>query len=171
MTLQLRCGHISIEPGAPIDIEIVWPTILKLADYGEGHPQSVEDLESHMLYGLEVRMPSVHCEFYVCRDAIKLHTDLTIMPDMATFGLILAADSDLMLTTGRGDIRAKAGDCYLLDPNKRHGTKTNGFLAFATRDYHLGSLPSASQFRDQVARELLEVSKHHQLGYRLNPQG
>lgn len=167
MTLQLRCGHISIEPGAPIDIEIVWPTILKLADYGEGHPQSVEDIEPHMLYGLEVRMPSIHSEFYVCREAIKLHTDITLTPQMVTFGLILAADPDLMLTTGRGDIHVKAGDCYMLDPNKRHGTKTKGFLAFATRDYHLESVPTADQFREQVTRELLEIAKHHHIDCRL----
>lgn len=159
-SFDLRAGHIALSHGPMPITGIDWPALIRsLNDTDDA------DLDDHFLYGIEPRGISLRVDFYMMRADLKLHTDLTMHPGMTTLGVIVAADPDLLITTGQNSLPAQAGDVYHLDPTKRHGTRTKGFLAFATQDYLGHQIPPPGEFRAIALTELTKLLDFRGIGY------
>ncbi len=90
---------------------------------------------------------------------LKLHTDCVGYDEM-TIGMILIANDDLELYTGRKKTPAKVGDVFILNPFKMHGARHTGLLVFAALDYvpesekYYGQKMSPDVFRAMLDRDM-----------------
>lgn len=157
---DLTAGHISISHGEISIDQVDWASLIC-----EPSQTFAETLKKHTLFMIEAPELRLKVEFYVMQASLRLHTDLTPDLGMTTRGLILEAENDLVITTGKNSLPAKAGDVYALDPNKLHGTQTSGFLAFATYDYPSHRVPDPQEFRRLAIVELTRLLDARKIRY------
>lgn len=157
---DLSAGHIAIANGDMPLFGIDWASLVC-----EPHETFADALGEHMLVGIEPRGIRLGVDIYVMQSDLKLHTDITMHPGQTTYGLIIEADDDLVITSGRSNLTARPGDVYSLDPNKQHGTRTSGFLAFATQDYHPDRAPTPDEFRAIAITEIVKLLEFRNIRY------
>ena len=147
-------GHISIFEGAKLNFnnQLIEQKITSKRNVLNGF----EDGAINILYTRYWDKGEI--SIYHVQGKLELHTDIAPDEEM-TMGMILQADNDLILTTGRSHTSAKPGDIFTLDPNKRHGANTNGSLVFAATDYHKALVPSAGCYRQIIDREIDRIHR------------
>lgn len=149
-----RAGHIHVARGAMPLTEIDWALLACPLD------ETFEEyVEPHLLSEIESRgkWHNDSLEFYISKNDLKLHTDDCLWQSDRVMGMILECEPDFTLTTGRSHIPATAGDVYLLEPSRLHGTKTAGFYAFVATNVDCNNLSTPNEFRARIIRKLEEM--------------